>query len=842
MLKQMSKLRWVLPAVVAFFGALLLMSTYITDGILLQNAQIMGSEIVRRFSADEENYVIRYEMVLKGAQEGLLPENRPADLTAWMQDYLYHVERTIGIRNLGLYASVDGKITAATYWEGGETFDPTGSIWYQQAMAVDVEVVYTDAYTDIRLEEMVVTIATRIPGTDDVVALDIYPSQMNLWRTSEELPEGSRYYLSDGEGVLLYYAQDGTELPAEDVQQSYDELFAQMQQGIHDVADSSFQGPDNEKLGVYFHEMGNGWYSVITIPYATLLGETQKIQLLYWVVIVLFGLLTAVFLVRDFQSSRSTRLYNEIVRVLGNSYYALYLVDLRQGQYAMLKSSDLIRRRIDAEGPYEDFMGVLADIIEPDAYGEFQESFSLSNMQKLVRERVRDYGGDFKRLFNGEYRWVHVQMLYDESLQKDRIVLCFKDVNTTKEHELRQAELLKQSLTSMQQMAEARNLFFSSMSHDMRTPLNAIIGLSTLAEEHCAEPEKLMDYLRKINLSSRQLLDLINDILEISKMEQGKLQLNNQQFQLRQNLEDLVSLFEIQAVQSGKTFTPRLEIGECAVVGDWFRIQQILQNLLSNAFKFTGSPGRIDFTVREVSSAGSRYRKFQFVISDDGVGMTEEFLEKIFVPFERETRFGAANVAGTGLGMPIVHDLVLQMEGEIEINSKLGEGSTFVVTLPLRADEEDAQPAVEKLSDDAESKPDDQKPETWEVLTGKKVLLAEDNEINMEIATELLEMRGASVTQAWNGWEALELFRESPEGTFQVILMDMQMPEMDGCQAARAIRNLDRADARTVPIIAVTANAFSEDIAHTREAGMDAHIAKPIDFQVLESTLRQLLG
>lgn len=224
-------------------------------------------------------------------------------------------------------------------------------------MAADGEVVYTDAYTDIRLEEMVVTIATRIPGTDDVVALDIYPSQMNLWRTSEELPEGSRYYLSDGEGVLLYYAQDGTELPAEDVLQSYDELFAQMQQGIHDVADSSFQGPDNEKLGVYFHEMGNGWYSVITIPYASLLGETQKIQLLYWVVIVLFGLLTAVFLVRDFQSSRSTRLYNEIVRVLGNSYYALYLVDLRQGQYAMLKSSDLIRRRIDAEGPYEDFVG-----------------------------------------------------------------------------------------------------------------------------------------------------------------------------------------------------------------------------------------------------------------------------------------------------------------------------------------------------------------------------------------------------------------------------------------------------------------------------------------------------
>ena len=269
------------------------------------------------------------------------------------------------------------------------------------------------------------------------------------------------------------------------------------------------------------------------------------------------------------------------------------------------------------------------------------------------------------------------------------------------------------------------------------------------------------------------------------------------------------------------------------VSGDAFRLGQILNNLLSNALKFTAQGDSVSVDVRQVQN--QEYGRYQISVQDTGAGMSEEFLEKIFVPYERETRFGARNVQGTGLGMPIVKSIISQMGGQITVSSRLGEGSTFTVTLPLVPVRQEDR-AAEDVSESQ-----DQAQRQMASLEGRRILLAEDNEINMEITTEILQMNGVLVTQAWNGREAVEAFERSVPGEFDAILMDMQMPEMDGCEAARRIRRLPREDAAKIPILAVTANAFAEDIAATTKAGMNAHISKPIDFSVLCDTLSSFL-
>ena len=390
-------------------------------------------------------------------------------------------------------------------------------------------------------------------------------------------------------------------------------------------------------------------------------------------------------------------------------------------------------------------------------------------------------------------------------------------------------KLLRESLESVEKMAESKNMFFSNMSHDMRTPLNGIIGLARLSLSREENEEHMRDSMNKILALSSQLLELINDILEISKIEQGKLEISGYDFNLQESLEEQIEVFKIQAGAEHKNFSASLDIEDACVRGDWRRTQQVLNNLLSNAFKFTGKNGTISLSVHEIKEVNGRYRQYQFIVSDTGIGMSREFLKKVYEPFERETRFGAANVAGTGLGMAIVHNLVLQMAGTIEIDSELGKGSTITVTLPfLPGAEKEPEKKREQILETAD-------------LSGYRVLLAEDNEINMEISTELLKMYNLDVTQAWNGKEAVELFREMGEGFFDIILMDMQMPVMNGCEAARQIRAMKRPDASTIPIIAVTANAFSEDIAATRNAGMNAHISKPIDFEIFRKTVESLL-
>lgn len=801
---------------------------------LLQNAQNTGMTLARSCSIEEQNNVTVYETMMHlGTQYIGRQLEQGADdeaLQEWIQNFFTNITGVMGKGSIDPYAVVNGKIYAANPWEGDESYDSTSTEWYQRAIEADGGIIFTNAYTDAISQKPVITIAQKIGSFDAVLAFDIFPENFRLHDEPLDMPENSAYYLCDHQGSLLY-AQGVSGQSQEDLEPYLKDLLAGIATGelySYDAYIHDFQG---NKRGVYYWELENGWISIITIPYSTIFGSLLQTTIIFSIGFSVFLLMLIFMTWKDYRLNKRMSRINETVQVLGNSYYAIYRLDYQLGTYEIIKGTDAIRQRIPHQGNYEDLLEVMKEFIEAHAYSEFLDSFSMKSIRHLVSHQTRDFGGDFLRLFGTEYKWVNVRLLFDSTLAPGEVVLCFREVDQEKRQQLQQQRLLETALDTAKRSEKAKNAFFSSMSHDMRTPLNAIIGMSELVRQHRNDPEKVEGYIQKINFSSRQLLNLINDILEMSRLEQGKISLDYQQFDLRKCVEDCAASFRSLAEQEKKTFTLSFDMEDTVVLGDFFRIGQILNNLLSNAFKYSREGARIDLRVRQFRQ--QEHTKYQIVVEDTGLGMSAEFVEKIFEPYARETRFGAKNISGTGLGMPIVKSLVGQMSGQITVESELGKGSIFTVTIPLETVKQTDSKKAEDASEPALSE---------FCLAGRKILLAEDNDFNMEIATEILSMNDVQVTQAWNGVQAVEAFKASTPFSFDAILMDMQMPEMDGCEAARTIRAMNRPDAALIPIIAVTANAFAEDIAMTTEAGMNAHISKPIDFPVLYKTLESLIG
>ena len=373
------------------------------------------------------------------------------------------------------------------------------------------------------------------------------------------------------------------------------------------------------------------------------------------------------------------------------------------------------------------------------------------------------------------------------------------------------------------------------MSHDIRTPMNAIMGMTALAVAHMGEPERVADCLNKISVSSRHLLSLINDILDMSKIESSQIKLNNMKIYLPDLLDQLSAIMSPQARDAGLQLTISTEgIKHKYFYGDSLRSNQILINILSNAVKYTPEGGTVDFTVEEIPAVNGPDRvRYRFTVSDTGVGMSEEFLSRIFEPFTRSS--GTLRVEGTGLGLSITKGLVELMGGTISVKSLPHRGSTFCVELEGECADGELENPGEKggaeFPDAANRK----------LFAGRRFLIAEDNAINAEILCELLSIYGAETAVKTDGAQALTEFREAAPGTYDAVLMDIQMPEMNGYEATRRIRRLERPDAWEIPVVAMTANAFAEDVRAAMDAGMTAHVAKPIDVEVLRETLKKVL-
>ena len=399
--------------------------------------------------------------------------------------------------------------------------------------------------------------------------------------------------------------------------------------------------------------------------------------------------------------------------------------------------------------------------------------------------------------------------------------------------ELRQAkQAAEEAFQVAQEASRSKSNFLANMSHDIRTPMNAIIGITSLIRYDAGDKGKVIEYADKMDTSSQQLLGIINDVLDMSKIEAGKTVFKYSDFSIVDFIQELDTVFHSQIYEKQQNFTIIKEnIRHEWVNGDRVHLMQIFSNLLSNAIKYTQEGGEIQLLAEECEAKSSAYAKYRFLVSDNGMGMSADFQNTIFDAFTRAENSMTNKIQGTGLGMAITRNLVEAMGGTIDVESELGQGSCFEVLIDLKiAEDRTVALAAQEETDEQDGN----------ILQGMRFLCAEDNEINAEILTELLKIEGAECTICENGEEILNAFEQSVPGDYDMILMDVQMPVMNGYEATKAIRRSSHELAKKIPIIAMTANAFSEDIQHSLAAGMNAHVSKPVEMKVLEKTIRSI--
>ena len=400
-----------------------------------------------------------------------------------------------------------------------------------------------------------------------------------------------------------------------------------------------------------------------------------------------------------------------------------------------------------------------------------------------------------------------------------------------------QIQALRTQLAATSEQAQERTDFLSQMSHEIRTPLNGIKGMISLAREHREDQLRLLDDLERADELSAYLLSLVNDVLDMSRLDSGRVELEMLPFDMRLVASELRSMFEKQAADKGLTYTVEMEgCDDVFLVGDAMRLNQIIVNFISNALKFTDKGGQVTITMHEMHR-DNNVVTYMIRTRDTGKGMDPRFVSRIFKPFEQEDATIARRYGGTGLGMAITNSLVSLMEGEIVVNTEIGRGSDFVVYLPFKLATEEQMQALKAEGKTLESSSQAAGESVEYDFSGKHFLMAEDNEINAMIAIELLGELGATVDHAEDGPVVVQMFAESEMGTYDAILMDIQMPTFNGWEAARRIRALDHVDARSVPIIALSANNYAEDARKSREAGMNGHTGKPINFDELRAQL-----
>ena len=450
----------------------------------------------------------------------------------------------------------------------------------------------------------------------------------------------------------------------------------------------------------------------------------------------------------------------------------------------------------------------------------------LDGLMQMEQGTQQEWDREFIHQETGEPHYIHVTGFINEVQGAKKCIVDLSD--RTGEHQTTLA--VEAALEIAEKASQAKTDFLSNMSHDIRTPMNAIVGLTTLMENELDQPEKLAEHLHKLESSGQLLLGIINNILDMSRIESGKTTLSVEPMHLSQQLDQLSTMIRAQASEKAQTFTVSTHLRHENLLADPTRLNQVLMNILSNAVKYTPRGGHIRFEVEELPR-NEHYAKYRFVVQDDGIGMSEAYQKTLFDPFTREERSGTNKVQGTGLGMAITKNIVDLMGGSISVESATGKGTRFEVVLEFPIDTEaDAVPKAQALPEE---------PEDVSPLCGMNFLCAEDNAINAEILELLLESKGAHCKIYPNGQELVDAFARVKPGEYDMILMDVQMPVMDGLEAARRIRSSENPLGQVIPILAMTANAFLEDMQKSKEAGMDEHLSKPVDIDALEQTVKR---
>ena len=604
----------------------------------------------------------------------------------------------------------------------------------------------------------------------------------------------------------------------------------------------SYNGENN--LYYFTPVKSTDWYLVSVVLEDVLNVQTHHILvrtfILTGIILLGFAVLIALLIYREHRNRKlleNENTYEKQMIIASNSEAKAVIlgIDPEKDTCKLLSAASGEKRVPTAGMRFSELTSVLAEEIDEQYREDYREWFGIQNLNKIAKSQHKNEYHEFTLNRNGETHWVGAEAVaVHRENHKTMIVYSERIIDEAKKEEQERRQVLEDALAMAKQASHAKTTFLNSMSHDIRTPMNAIIGFTALAASHIDDTELVMTYLQKISTSGNHLLSLINDILDMSRIESGSIKIEEVQVHLPELLQDIRTIVQpdIEAKQMN-FFIDTNEITNEDVMCDKLHLSQILLNLLSNAVKYTLPGGDIAVRVIQKPFARPEYACYEFIVKDNGIGMSEEFQTHVFETFTREQTRTVSGIQGTGLGMAITKNIVDMMGGTISVNSKAKVGTEFIVTMQFRICEEAEKADAPDVTDALKSEFD---------LRGKKILLAEDNELNREIVTAILEDAGVEVTSVKDGIEAVEAAAASAPGQYDLILMDIQMPLMDGYTATREIRTLKNPEIADIPIIALTANAFDSDRKKALRTGMNGYIAKPISMDKLMEVMREVLS
>ena len=514
------------------------------------------------------------------------------------------------------------------------------------------------------------------------------------------------------------------------------------------------------------------------------------------------------------------------------------LVDVGLAVYKFLPGNPPTDRKFPVKGSYELFRDYFVSFIKKEEDVEvYKDILSLDNLKKALKTGTDYLEYEYEAYYNKTtHENLRIKVLSRMGDNPRQLLFMVRDLTDLRKEEERANETLREAIKAAEVANQAKSEFLSRMSHDIRTPMNAIMGMTTIASMHIDEEKKVLECLDKIKTASKHLLELINEVLDLSRIESGKMILAEESFEMEEVMNQMKAIFTQPAEEKGIQFRVVTEtIKHWKVKGDMIRLQQVLNNITGNAVKFTSKGGKVTVSAREIQSEIAGYAGYEFKISDTGIGMDKETLAHVYEPFYRADK-QVAKIEGTGLGMSIVRNIVNMMDGEITVDSTPGQGTTFTVVVYLclpdsEETEHDGGDAVTDVNDLL----------AHHDFSDKRVLVVEDNELNMEIIVDILHMMGISVDTAKNGFEAVSIIDSTEDYYYDMILMDLQMPVMNGYEATEHIRSVDRTYTSKVPIVAISADVFTDDVIKTKLIGMNGHVSKPVDLVKLVKVFEKML-
>lgn len=528
----------------------------------------------------------------------------------------------------------------------------------------------------------------------------------------------------------------------------------------------------------------------------------------------------------------------EVIQGLSVNYESIFYADIEQDQIVPYRLSGRCQAVYDESVPVYVLSRFMSRYINAWVHPEDQELVYKMTSLDYMREKLSDsqtFYMNFRVANSGEVQYLQLRVVnVGRADQVSQIVIGFRRVDEELQQEMEQKQMLAEALDNAKRAINAKDAFLSNMSHDIRTPLNAIFGFANLAKQNCKDPEAVRGYVERIETASKQLLDLVNKVLELAQTESGQIQAVETPCDLCSTIQEIFDFLKPQAVDKSIAFSLDFsQVSHKMVYCDYEKMKQLVLYLTNNAVTYTKPGGKVSITLAERENLPNQYAVFQLIVEDTGIGISQDFIKRIFEPFSREKNTTLSGIHGIGLGLTIAKSIVDMMGGTIDVESEVGKGSSFTITLRLRL-------MLENLS--VHSEPASSDEETAEIQAGcQNILLVEDNEINLEIETEILQGLGFTVETAINGKLAVEKVSSAQPGQFDLILMDIQMPVMDGWQAAKEIRSLENPELANIPMIALSANVFESDVKKSIESGMNAHLPKPLDVGILLDTIDKLI-